>query len=88
MQLLSLYTTILPALRHRQVRLTYAWWAWTSHWAVFLIAVAAIVCHIFFSAVSPLLAFLGNTLQAFLVLQLVWIVNDGVARRVKETKEV
>jgi hypothetical protein len=29
MQLLSLYVTVLPALRHQEARRSYAWWTWS-----------------------------------------------------------
>ncbi|KAI9771754.1 MAG: hypothetical protein M1839_002719 [Geoglossum umbratile] len=88
MQLLSLYVTVLPALRHQEARRSYRWWTWILAVGSFACAAAAAVCYIYAATVAPLIGFLGSALQAFIVLQLIWILDDGFRKHVKEEKEI
>jgi hypothetical protein len=54
----------------------------------FACAAAAVVCYIHAAAVALLVGFLGSALQAFIVLQLVWILDDSFRKHAKEEKEV
>lgn len=82
MQLLSLYVTIQPALRHRTVQRSYSRWSWL------LAGLGAIAP---FSAVgyfrrgcdaSQLVLFVGSAIQSAIILQLIWAV-DNIERKRK-----
>lgn len=85
MQLLGLYTTILPVLRHRTV--TYPWWTWTFAAGSFLCSVSSIGLYFWFAALAPLVAFFGSCLQALMVLQLVWLIDENTTRRIVAKKK-
>lgn len=71
MQLLGLYVAVLPALRHRQSRRVYSWWAWMLASGGFGCVVVAGICYMYAMAIAPLIRFLRNALQAFMILQLI-----------------
>jgi hypothetical protein len=74
MQLLGLYTTLIPALKYQYV--TYPFWAWIFAAGSFVCSVASIGIYFWFAALAPLVAFAGCCLQAFMVLQLVWLIDE------------
>jgi hypothetical protein len=74
MQLLGLYTTLIPALKYQYV--TYPFWAWTFAAGSFVCSVVSIGIYFWFAALAPLVAFAGCCLQAFMVLQLVWLIDE------------
>jgi hypothetical protein len=88
MQLLSLYVSILPALRHQQVRRVYTWWTWILGSGSAICALGAIGSYVLITAAAPLLGFLGAALQAFVVLQLIWVIDSGVRKDIKDQKGV
>ena len=70
MQTLALYTVLAPALRSDGPR--YRIWAWLLSALSLGSGIAALVVHPFFTNLSPLLACVSSTLQAFVILQLVF----------------
>lgn len=69
MQLLGLYTAILPCLKHQSVRRRYPWWVWIFAAGSFVLNVSAVGIYFWFAALAPLVAFVGCCMQAFMVLQ-------------------
>ena len=88
MQLLNLYVAVLPALRYRRTLPTYRLWTWLLAFASFSCTTAAVLCYVPATALASLLGFGGNALQAFVVLQLIWMLDDAERARVKEEKDV
>ncbi|KAI1355891.1 hypothetical protein F5Y01DRAFT_268000 [Xylaria sp. FL0043] len=82
MQLLSLYVTVLPALRHRRLQSSYHRWSWVL---AGLGVVAPLFAIGYFSRgpdLVQLVLFVGSAVQSTIVLQLVWAV-DEVERKQK-----
>jgi hypothetical protein len=75
MQLLGLYTSLLPALRHEAIRNYYQSWAWALSFFSAACSIAASVTYVFFPVLAPLLGFLGTAGQSVVVLQLVFAVG-------------
>ena len=73
MQTLALYTVLAPALRSDGPQ--YNFWAWLLSALSLGSGIAALVVYPFFTYLSPLLACVSNTLQAFVILQLVFSLN-------------
>ncbi|KAI1271838.1 hypothetical protein F5Y07DRAFT_404006 [Xylaria sp. FL0933] len=81
MQLLSLYVTVLPALRHRSVQSSYHRWSW-------LLAGLGVFAPLFAIGYFPrgpdvvqLVLFVGSAVQSTIVLQLVWAVDEVERKR-------
>ncbi|KAK3984188.1 hypothetical protein QBC44DRAFT_337458 [Cladorrhinum sp. PSN332] len=86
MQLLGLYITVLPALRHRSVRKSYAWWSFALAVLSATSAVLSVVCFFYNPAISQLALFLGSAMQAAIVMQMAFAVDRIVGSEVKENK--
>ncbi|KAI1421914.1 hypothetical protein F5Y12DRAFT_765334 [Xylaria sp. FL1777] len=81
MQLLSLYVTILPALRHRNVHSSYNQWSWLL---AGLGVVAPFLAIGYFPRgpdASQLVLFAGSAIQSTIILQLIWAVDDIEGKR-------
>lgn len=85
MQLLGLYTTMIPALKHPIIR--YPWWIWCFAAGSFVCSVSSVGIFFWFAALSPLIAFVGACLQAFITLQLVWLINENEKKVQIDTAE-
>ncbi|KAK1761572.1 hypothetical protein QBC47DRAFT_370428 [Echria macrotheca] len=79
MQLLGLYVTVLPALRHRHIRRSYARWSLVLAVLGIISTALSIVCFVYSPAMSQLTLFLGSAIQAAIVMQLVWAVDEVVS---------
>ncbi|KAI0411975.1 hypothetical protein F5X98DRAFT_356138 [Xylaria grammica] len=82
MQLLGLYVTIQPALRHRNLQRSYSHWSW---WLAGLGAIAPILAIGYFRRgpdASQLVLFVGSAIQSTIILQLIWAV-DNLQRKQK-----
>ena len=86
MQLLGLYITVLPALRHRGVRKSYAWWSFLLGVLSAVSAILSVACFAYSPAFSQLALFLGSGTQATIVMQLVFAMDRVVKQEVKEGK--
>ena len=71
MQLLTLYTSLIPALRTQALRKRYALWAWILSFSGCILSVVSTAIYPYFTTMSPLLGMFGNVVQAISVLQLV-----------------
>lgn len=71
MQLLTLYTSLVPALRTQTLRKRYALWAWVLSFSGCILGVVSTAIYPCFTTMSPLLGMFGNVIQAGFVLQLV-----------------
>jgi hypothetical protein len=71
MQLLTLYTSLVPALRTQTLRKRYAPWVWALSIGGCMLSIISTAIYPSFTAMSPLLGMFGNLIQAGLVLQLV-----------------
>ena len=70
MQLLTLYTSLVPALRTQTLRKRYALWPWVLSFSGGILGVVSTAIYPCFTTMSPLLGMFGNVIQASLVLQL------------------
>ncbi|KAF2403982.1 hypothetical protein EJ06DRAFT_527564 [Trichodelitschia bisporula] len=86
MQLLGLYTSAVPLFRHTALRNAYAYWAWLLKFGSFALNVVAPGAYLA-TPLVPLIAFTGNALQAFAVLQLLWVIDVGMKSPTKHEKE-
>lgn len=77
MQLLGLYQTSLPALRNSSTRRSYALWSWALTLGSLVCSTVAVAYYFKSVAWSQLLGFIGTSLQAGVILQLIWIVDDN-----------
>ncbi|KAI9799108.1 MAG: hypothetical protein M1825_004875 [Sarcosagium campestre] len=74
MQTLALYTVLAPALRFGGPR--YGFWTWVLSLLSLVSGIASVVVYSFFTTLSPLLACVSSVLQAFVMLQLIFSIND------------
>ncbi|KAI0407603.1 hypothetical protein F4802DRAFT_552634 [Xylaria palmicola] len=79
MQLLSLYVTMLPAVRHRSVQSSYQKWSWVLAGLGFTSPFLAIGVSPNNPAVGQLVLFLGSAVQSTIILQLIWAMDHMVA---------
>jgi len=86
MQLLGLYVTVLPALRHRHIRKSYTRWSLVLAILGVISAALSIACFVYGPAISQLALFLGSAMQAAIVMQLVWAVDEVVKLELIEDK--
>ncbi|KAI1326759.1 hypothetical protein F5Y16DRAFT_222267 [Xylariaceae sp. FL0255] len=85
MQLLGLYVTVQPAVRHNVVSSSYHRWSWGLSALGAVSPCLAIGTYRINPAISQLVLFLGSALQSVVVLELLWAVDDLVeSRQVKE----
>ncbi|KAI1147899.1 hypothetical protein F4825DRAFT_125379 [Nemania diffusa] len=82
MQLLSLYVTILPALRHRNVQSSYNRWSWLLAGVGVIAPFLAIGYFRRGPDASQLVLFVGSAIQSTIILQLIWAV-DKIQRKQK-----
>ncbi|KAI1116610.1 hypothetical protein F5Y14DRAFT_448772 [Nemania sp. NC0429] len=81
MQLLGLYVTVQPALRHGAVRSSYTRWSWLL---AALGAAAPFLAVGYFRRgpdASQLVLFVGSAIQSTIVLQLIWAVDNMERKR-------
>jgi len=87
MQLLTLYTSLVPALRTQTLRRRYALWVWALSVSGCMLGIVSAAIYPCFTAMSPLLGMFGNVIQAGLVLQLVLCIepigSSGAAAKVE-----
>ncbi|KAK4224041.1 hypothetical protein QBC38DRAFT_371830 [Podospora fimiseda] len=84
MQLLGLYITLLPALRHQIVRKSYEWWSFAIAALSGTLAVLLMGCYFYSPAVSQLALFLSSAMQAAIVMQMEFAVERVVGSEGKE----
>jgi hypothetical protein len=75
MQLLTLYTSLVPAFRVQTLRQGYALWVWLLGGAGVVLDVVSIAVYPWFTDLAPLLGMCGNVVLACMVLQLVLCVG-------------
>jgi hypothetical protein len=80
MQFLSLYTALLPALRHDHIYKSYRWWTWALAFSSLTFQLTAITLYKSRPEYNALLSFLGSALQAFVALQLILSIGDAESR--------
>lgn len=86
LQLLGLCTTLLPALKLQFVR--NPGWTWAFAARSFACSVSYIGIYFWFSSLAPLVIFVGCLfLQSFMVLQLVWLIDENERREKVEWVE-
>lgn len=83
MQLLTTYTSIVPAVRSRALRgAASVFWVALLSAAAVLLNVASVAVYVYDTSLSPFLSFFGAVVQAVTVLQLAIRVEAAVARDV------
>ncbi|KAI0426218.1 hypothetical protein F5Y09DRAFT_319463 [Xylaria sp. FL1042] len=81
MQLLSLYVTVLPALRHKSLQSSYNRWSWVLAGLGVVAPIFAVGYFCRGPDVCQLVLFVGSAMQSTIVLQLVWAVDDVERKR-------
>jgi hypothetical protein len=87
MQLLTLYTSLVPALRTQTLRKRYALWVWALSIGGCMLGIISAAIYPYFTAMSPLLGMFGNVIQAGLVLQLVLCIEPIGSNETAEKME-
>ncbi|TGJ79276.1 hypothetical protein E0Z10_g9487 [Xylaria hypoxylon] len=80
MQLLGLYVTIVPALRHKNLQTSYHRWSWVLVGLGFIAPFMAIGYFLRGPDASQLVLFMGSAIQSTIILQLIWAV-DNIERK-------
>ncbi|KAI0533019.1 hypothetical protein GGR58DRAFT_522164 [Xylaria digitata] len=80
MQLLGLYVTIVPALRHKNLQTSYHRWSWVLVDLGFIAPFIAISHFPRGPDASQLVLFVGSAIQSTIILQLIWAV-DNIERK-------
>ncbi|KAI0513251.1 hypothetical protein F5B22DRAFT_637201 [Xylaria bambusicola] len=81
MQLLGLYVTIVPALRHKNLQSSYHRWSWVLAGLSFIAPFVAIGYFLHGPDASQLVLFVGSAIQSTIILQLIWAVDDMEKKR-------
>ncbi|KAK5633638.1 hypothetical protein RRF57_009352 [Xylaria bambusicola] len=81
MQLLGLYVTIVPALRHKNLQSSYHRWSWVLAGLSFIAPFIAIGYFLRGPDASQLVLFVGSAIQSAIILQLIWAVDDMERKR-------
>ncbi|KAI1127087.1 hypothetical protein F5Y10DRAFT_266539 [Nemania abortiva] len=81
MQLLGLYVTVLPALRHKSLQNSYNRWSWLLAGLGVIAPFLAIGYFRRGPDASQLVLFVGSAVQSTIILQLIWGVDDIQRKR-------
>lgn len=82
MQLLGLYVTILPVLRHKDLQSSYNRWSWGLAGLSFIAPFIAIGYFRRGPDASQIVLFVGSAIQSTIILQLIWAL-DNIERKRK-----